>query len=101
MLTTATTRAARLRASVAHDTATAGHLRDAVTGLSGSDRRHVLLVYDLEGNLICWCGPYTVAERLTEATRWGAAGWRWTVSPRPTDNPGPLLRLGDMTVMIA
>ncbi len=101
MLTTASSRAARPRASANWDAPPAGHLRDAVTGLAGSDRRHVILVYDPEGNLVCWCGPYTVEERLTEASRWGAAGWRWERLPRSGVHPGPLLRLGDMTVMIA
>lgn len=102
MLTTASSRAARLRASVVPDDATGGglHLRDAVTCLSGTDRRHVILVYGPAGQLVCWCGPYTPEERLAEATIWGGAGWRWTRSPPPGTDVGPVMQLGDMTVMI-
>lgn len=75
------------------------HLRDAVTATSATDRRHVLLVYG-EGKLICWCGPYTAEERTAEATRWGAAGWRWNRSPPPAENLGTTLQLGGVTVTV-
>jgi hypothetical protein len=102
MLTTATNRGARPRASIAPALAGGSlHLRDAVTCLSGADRRHVILVYGPEGDLICWCGPYTPEERLAQATIWGGGGWRWTRSPPLGIGVGPVMQLGDMTVMIS
>lgn len=49
------------------------------------DRKHVLLVYDEQDNLICWCGPYTAPEAYEHSLAWGAVGWSWAQGKVPQD----------------
>lgn len=97
-MATVTTRAALSRASTNHGAAIAGHLRAAVALHHSGDRRHVILVYDPRGKLVCWCGPYNAEQQLIQATTWANAGWRLSAS-RPGEAAAKL-QLGDIMVRV-
>lgn len=60
-------------------------LRHARLRDESGDRKHVLLVYDGQDGLICWCGPYTAPEAYEHSLAWGAVGWSWAKGVAPAE----------------